>query len=237
MTLAPTWDVDLAVAELERCVAKGSKALAWIEDPQMVGSPNYHGGYWDPLFAAAQDADIPVCMHIGSGGAASLEGLNAMTEIAAAFSIAARCAVNMMVSPIPRRFPNIKLVWSEGGIGWIPAALERADRQWERHGYWTHVENSEILPSDVAKRNMWFCMIEEPIGFKYRYDFTVDRILWESDYPHADTPFPKTQAAAKVVFEDTPQAEIDKVTHGNAEELFKFPLSQELIDAYGTPNA
>ena len=237
MTLAPTWDVDLAVAELERCVAKGSKALAWIEDPQMVGSPNYHGGYWDPLFAAAQDADIPVCMHIGSGGAASLEGLNAMTEIAAAFSIAARCAVNMMVSPIPRRFPNIKLVWSEGGIGWIPAALERADRQWERHGYWTHIENSEILPSDVAKRNMWFCMIEEPIGFKYRYDFTVDRILWESDYPHADTPFPKTQAAAKAVFWDTPQAEIDKVTHGNAEELFKFPLSQELIDAYGTPNA
>jgi len=31
-----------------------------------------------------------------------------------------------MVSPIPRKFPDIKLVWSEGGIGWITAAIERA---------------------------------------------------------------------------------------------------------------
>ena len=239
MTIAPTWDVDLAVAELERCVAKGSKALSWIEDPQMVGQPNYSGGYWDSLFAAAQDHDVPVCMHIGSGGAGStlVEGMNPMTEIAAAFTIAARCAVNMMVSPIPRRYPKVKLVWSEGGIGWIPAALERADRQWERHGYWTHIENSHLTPSEVARTNMWFCMIEEPIGFKYRHDFTIDRILWESDYPHCDSPFPHAQAAAKSVFEEVDQDEVEKVTYRNAEELFKFPLSQELIAAYETPDA
>ena len=81
---------------------------------------------------------------------------------------------------------------------------------------------------------MYFCMIEEPIGIKYRYDFTVDRILWESDYPHADTPFPKTQASAKIVFDGIPQDEIDKITHTNAEELFQFPLSQDLIAQYAT---
>src|SRR3954465_5546492 len=50
MTVAPTWDADLAAAELTRCVEKGSKALCWVEDPSNIGQPNYHGGYWDVLF-------------------------------------------------------------------------------------------------------------------------------------------------------------------------------------------
>lgn len=239
MTIAPVWDVDLAVAELHRCLDKGSKALCWVEDPELVGQPSYHRGYWDKLFAATQEADVPVCMHIGSGGTGSGNKMSEepLVDIAAAFAKAARCAVNMMCSPIPRRYPGVKLVWSEGGMGWITAALERADRQWERHQYWSHLEGAEVLPSEVARRNMWFCMIEEPIGFKYRHDFTVDRILWESDYPHADTPFPKTQSSAKTVFAGVPQDEVDKVTHRNAEELFKFPLSQELIAAHSTPGA
>ena len=127
-----------------------------------------------------------------------------MVEIAAAFTHAARAAANMMVSPIPRKFPDIKLVWSEGGIGWITAAIERADRQWERHQYWTHVPDADVLPSEVARRNMWFCMIEEPVGLTYRHDFTVDHIVCESDYPHSDTTFPSTQDALKGLFEGVP---------------------------------
>ena len=169
-------------------------------------------------------------MHIGGAlPQVTLDGMVPMVEIAAAFAHAARSAVNMMVSPLPRKFPNIKLVWSEGGIGWITAAIERADRQWDRHQYWTHIENADVLPSEVAKRNMWFCMIEEPVGLKYRYDFRIDHILWESDYPHADTPFPYTQAACKELFEGVPADEVEMITHANAEALFKFPLSQRLI--------
>jgi predicted TIM-barrel fold metal-dependent hydrolase len=193
---------------------------------------------WDGGRELTMADETPICIHIGSGGAqVTLEGLNPMTEIAAAFTNAARSSVNLMVSPLLRKYPDAKVVWSEGGIGWIPAAIERADRQWERHQYWTHLEDASIKPSDVARESMYFCMIEEPIGIKYRYDFRVDRILWESDYPHADTPFPKTQMSAKEVFEGVPQDEIDLITHQTAEALFHFPLSQKLIDAYSAPGA
>jgi predicted TIM-barrel fold metal-dependent hydrolase len=235
MTIAPVWDVDLAVAETERALNKGTKALCWVEDPANLGLPGYHTDYWHPLFALCEEAGLPVCMHIGGANpAVTLEGRVPMVEIAAAFSQAARSSVNMMVSPIPRRFPNIKLVWSEGGIGWITAAIERADRQWERHKYWTHIPDAGVLPSEVAKRNMWFCMIEEPIGLRYRYDFTVDHIVWESDYPHADTPFPHTQAACRALFEGVPEEEIEMMTHRNAEALFDFSISEELVATYTT---
>jgi predicted TIM-barrel fold metal-dependent hydrolase len=229
MTIAPVWDVTLAVAETERALAQGTKALCWMEDPANLGLPGYHTDYWDPLFALCEQARLPVCMHIGGAmPAVSLEGRVPMVEIAAAFSQAARSSVNMMVSPIPRKFPNIKLVWSEGGIGWITAAIERADRQWERHKHWTQIPYGDVLPSEVAKRNMWFCMIEEPLGLQYRHHFAVDHIVWESDYPHADTPFPNTQAACKALFERVPQEEIDMITHQNAEALFGFQISEAL---------
>jgi predicted TIM-barrel fold metal-dependent hydrolase len=236
MTIAPVWDVDLAVEEATRCVARGSKALCWMEDPANIDLPSYHTDYWEPLFAFTQEAGLPVCMHIGGSlkSAASEEGTVPMVEIAAAFAHAARSSVNLMCSHIPRKYPGVKLVWSEGGIGWITAAIERADRQWDRHQYWTHVPYADVLPSEVAKRNMWFCMIEEPMGLKYRHDFRVDHILWESDYPHADTPFPNTQMSVKTQFEGVAGDEIEMMTHTNAEALFDFPLSQRLIAAYGT---
>jgi hypothetical protein len=86
---------------------------------------------------------------------------------------------------------------------------------------------------------MWFCMIEEPVGIKYRYDYdeSVTHILWESDYPHADTPFPSTQSSVKAQFEGIPEDEVRRITRSNAEALFKFPLSQQLIESYSTPAA
>jgi predicted TIM-barrel fold metal-dependent hydrolase len=79
-------------------------------------------------------------------------------------------------------------------------------------------------------------MIEEPIGLQYRHDFSIDRIVWESDYPHADTPFPHTQEACADLFAGVPDDEVAKITHRNAEALFDFPLSQALIEQH-TPSA
>ncbi len=234
MTIAPVWDVDLAVAETTRTLEKGTKALCWMEDPANLGLPGYHTDYWEPLFALCQEADLPICMHIGGAlaQAATNEDTVPMVEIAAAFAHAARSSVNLMVSHIPRKYPDLKLVWSEGGIGWITAAIERADRQWDRHQYWSHVPYADVVPSEVAKRNMWFCMIEEPMGIKYRHDFVVEHILWESDYPHADTPFPNAQASVKGQFAGIPSDEVELMTHTNAEQLFKFPLSKRLIEQH-----
>jgi hypothetical protein len=87
------------------------------------------------------------------------------------------------------------------------------------------------LPSVVARRKMWLCMIEEPIGLKYRHDLDVDHILRESDYPHADTPFPNTRATFKAPFDGVPNNEVEKTTHLNAEALFCFPLT--VPEGYG----
>jgi predicted TIM-barrel fold metal-dependent hydrolase len=129
-----------------------------------------------------------------------------------------------MMSPVPRKFPDIKLVFAEGGIGWIPAALERADRAWARHGFTTN--RPHPWPSEVFHRNVFVCMIEEPVALDYRHLIGTDNILVEVDYPHVDTSYPQTQAVFDRLFAGLPDDEVQRMTSGNAERLFGWAMAE-----------
>jgi predicted TIM-barrel fold metal-dependent hydrolase len=223
MPICQIWDPVAAAVEIRRNVDRGARALCFPEETSFLGLPSFYSDHWDPIWEAVTEADIPVCMHIGSSGNMAYQPADApfTLSIALAFVAAAQSSISLMMSPVPRKFPTIKFVMSEGGIGWVPAALERADRQIDRHRYWSG--DDDLMPSEVCRRNFWFCMIEEPWALQAtRYEIGVDRILWECDYPHADTTFPNTQVSTKVVFDGIPEEEIDLITYRNAERLFRW---------------
>lgn len=229
MIIGKVWDPEATAREIERCVKKGAKALAWIENPVGLGMPSYWTPHWDRVWAAAQDADIPVCMHIGTGsagaGSPSPEAPDTL-YIALSYINAMSASLNLAMSPVCRTFDKLKLVFSEGGLGWLPAAMERADFQWEKHGAWTKLTGT--LPSEIIRRNMYFCMIQEPWAFhnkEIREAVGEDHIFWESDYPHADTPWPDTQYWAKQMFDGVPQEAAEKAAYRNAERVFNWKIA------------
>lgn len=229
MIIGKVWDPVATAKEIERCVKKGAKALAWVENPVGLGMPSYWTKHWDPVWAAAQDADIPVCMHIGTGstgaGNPSPEAPDTL-YIALSYINAMSASLNLAMSPVCRTFDKLKLVFSEGGLGWLPAAMERADFQWIKHGPWTKLTGT--LPSEIIRRNMYFCMIQEPWAFQtkeVRDKVGEDHIFWECDYPHADTPWPNTQAAAKEMFDGVPTEVAEKAAYKNAERVFNWKVA------------
>ncbi|MGE0308962.1 MAG: amidohydrolase family protein [Acidimicrobiia bacterium] len=224
MVICQLWDPELAAAEVRRCAELGARALCFVENPAPLGLPSVHTDVWDPLWTACQETGLPICMHIASSGGSVVGETDepGIVQIAAAFTKAAHSTVNLLLSPVLTKFPDLKMVWSEGGIGWVPAALERADRQFLRHQGWTHLDGP--LPSELCHRNMWFCMIEEPIGLTFREHVGVDRILWECDYPHADSTWPDSQQIAKDLFGDLSDDEVERISHGNAAALFNWPV-------------
>lgn len=221
------WDPELAAREIYRCAALGARALSFPENTVPLGLPSYFSDHWDPVWRACEETGVVLCLHIGTSGQIPDPSPDAFEMLG--FSLlqvgSIMSSVNLMMSPVCRKFPKIKFVFSEGGIGWLPNAIERADRMWLRHQYYNKLD--DILPSEIFRQNMYLCMIEEPVCLTFRDLIGVDRIMWECDYPHTDTTWPDSQEVTESIFAQAkvPQDEIDLITHGNAERVFRWKMA------------
>ena len=182
LVILPLWDVGLAAAEVERCAALGARAISFVENPAPLGLPSFHTAAWDPVFAAAQEADLPLCMHFGSSGQSPKTADDAPFPVTIALfgCNSMYTTADLLFSPVFHKFPRLKVALSEGGIGWVPYILERIDYTWDRHRYYNDV-NQTTRPSDLFRKHIWGCFIDDVSGIKNRYDIGVDRITWECD--------------------------------------------------------
>jgi predicted TIM-barrel fold metal-dependent hydrolase len=133
--------------------------------------------------------------------------------------------IDVMMSGMLQRFPDLKIVMSEGGISWVPGAIERADRIWELNHLWADTAN--VKPSEMFAKNFWVCFVDEPYGVEFRDKIGLDKIMWECDYPHAETSWPNSQASVAKSMKGVPSAEVDAMVHGNAEKVFRWKLPAE----------
>jgi predicted TIM-barrel fold metal-dependent hydrolase len=222
MAIVQLWDPAAALTEIERLLHRGLRAITMPEETSILGLPSYYTDYWDPIWSLCQEADIPVCMHIGSSGWRPYTPPEASPSLGIALGAVPTIthAVGMMYSPVPRKFPDIKIVYSEGGINWVPAVLERADRMYKRHSTWAGTD--DLLPSEVCRKNMWFCTIDEVYGISIRHEVGIDRIMWECDYPHSSCIWPDTQETVEDLLGPLPQDEADRIAFRTAEKVFRW---------------
>ena len=224
LVMLPFWDVQASVAEVERTAAKGARSATFLEAPHRLGLPSYHTDHWDPLFAAAQEAQMPLSLHFGSGGdslgyppdanfcvSIAMMGMNSMAA-----------TIDLIMSPVFHKFPDLIAVMAEGGIGWLPYVLERSDYTWERHRWYNDI-NKEIRPSEIFARNVYGCYISDHAGIRNRDLIGVDNILFESDYPHSDSNWPHTRKLVAESMVGVPEADVRKMLELNARRIYRFP--------------
>lgn len=231
LTMIPLWDVDLAVAEVRRCAAKGSHNITFTENPVPLGLPSLHSGYWDKLFAACVETDTVINMHIGSSSKMPSTAPDAPFIISSTltFQNAMGSLLDYVFGGVFERFPELRVAYSEGQAGWLPYILERADKLWEERLLDTTGFGSKLAlpPSTYMKQNVWYCVFDDETAMKNRDVIGIDRLTFEVDYPHADSTFPHTKdvaerMAAKAGFNDY---EAHRFFRGNAIELYR-------LDAY-----
>ncbi|MGH8986199.1 MAG: amidohydrolase family protein [Acidimicrobiia bacterium] len=225
MVMVPFWDVDASVAEVARTAAKGAKAITFTEAPHRLGLPSYHTEHWDPLFSAAQDAEMPLCLHFGTGGAPETAPDANFAVAIALFGMNSQfTTVDLLLSRTFHQFPRLKVALSEGGIGWIPYVLERSDSTWERHRWYTGVD-PDVKPSDLLREHIFGCFIADQAGLEVRHLIGIDNIMFESDYPHSDSNFPATRKKLAGALKDVPDDEARAIAERNARRVFCFPRS------------
>lgn len=224
LVMIPFWDVAASVKEIERTAAKGAKSVTFLEAPHKLGLPSFHTDHWDPIFKAAEEAQLPLSAHFGSGGVplGTAPDGDMFIQIALFGMNSIMATVDLLMSPIFYKFPNLKFVLAEGGTGWIPYILERTDYSWERHRYWCNI-NAEMRPSELFKDHIYGCFVSDQVGIDERHKIGVEQILFESDYPHSDCNWPHTRKILSEQLAEVPDDEAGLIVEGNARKIFNFP--------------
>ena len=101
-----------------------------------------------------------------------------------------QAAADLVWSPVLRKFPDLKIALSEGGIGWIPYFLERIDYTYSAQRAGPAGLRRQSTPTDFYRRNIGTCFIDDRVGVENRHRIGVDTICWELDYPHSDSTWP-----------------------------------------------
>lgn len=226
LCVLPLWDAELAAAEVRRLAGIGCHNVAFSENPEKLGFPSFHDDAWDPLWRAVSEEGTLVNMHLGSSSEVVITSMAA--PITAMITLQpfnmVQAATDLLWSRVVREFPDVRLALSEGGIGWIPYLLERADYVYANHATWTGVDFGGKLPSEVFRERFVTCFIDDAAGLRLRDLIGVDNICWEADYPHSDSTWPTSPERLHVALEAAAMDddEIDKVTHLNAMRELRF---------------
>src|SRR6478736_8247900 len=169
LPIIPLWAAELAAAEVRRNASRGARAVCFSEIPAVLGLPSIHSGDWDPFFTACAETGTVVCMHIGSSSKMPATSSDAPAAVQATLSFgnAMGSLTDFLFSGVLVRFPDLRLAYSEGQIGWIPYILERADDVWLEHRAWGGVR--DIVPeppSTYYYKQVFGCFFRDRHGIE-----------------------------------------------------------------------
>jgi predicted TIM-barrel fold metal-dependent hydrolase len=222
----PIHDIDSAVREVRWAAAEGIKSLQLPVFPVELGLPDYWDERYDPLWAAISEVDLPICCHIGLN--TQLEDLARrdptpqkgifvpMTALSTAEALGM-----WLLTGVFERFPKLKVVFVEPGIGWVAWWLQIADDMAGRQQY--EFPGLKMKPSEYFKRNVFLTYIDEPdILHHARNTLGIENVMWSSDYPHPVTSFPRSQEIAAQTVESATPEEAALILSGNATRVWNL---------------
>jgi predicted TIM-barrel fold metal-dependent hydrolase len=192
--------------------------LAMAGDP--TGPRQYDNPEFYPFWEAAIELGMPITIHLG-GRKVRMEADRFITDLVMSkFSMAEPIAI-LILNGIFQRYPELKFVSVESGVGWMPFMADYMDKTWSRHRHWTK-SPLKNPPSFYMEQNVYGSFIHDAVGIATRNLPGGRNIMWSSDYPHSESTFPKSQEWIKDLFAGVPENEKNEIVGGRAKKLFNI---------------
>ena len=184
-------DPEQGAQEIRRNAARGFTAVTLPEMPHRIGMEPIFSPWWDPIIAACAETETVICLHVGSTGVADMPKGAPMVPLGATLfgQLSLSACAEWLWSGYPVKHPNLAIIMSEGGIGWVAMLHDRLENIVDRSGY-GHYFPGDLRPAEILHRNFWFSTIDDPSTLSTRETVGIDHITFESDYPTATAPGP-----------------------------------------------
>lgn len=220
--IVPLADVKDAAAEVEWAAERNFRAIylpCTMPEEQAWGLD-----MWEPLWAAADAANMVLAYHIGTGG----ENVvyrgpgGAVVNYMETTYPGMRVVSHLVASGALDRHPNLKVLIAEGGAGWVPAVGDRMDEAYRQHGMFVRPRLSR-LPSEIVRQQVYASFQHDVSGVQIIEDTHYDNVMWGDDYPHLEGTYGHTQETLHQLFDEIDPRIADRVLRGTFEELFDVP--------------
>jgi predicted TIM-barrel fold metal-dependent hydrolase len=226
-----TADISLAIAEIRRVAKLGFRAINLPCKPVYGAHSSRHLNYnmseYDPLWAAIQDADLPITFHIATGRdprAARKDGGAIINYAAHALAPTVEPIASLCASGVLERFPGLRFVAVECGVGWIPWLLEAMDEAARKHHMWAYPKLKK-LPSEYFRQHGAASFQDDPIGCGLAEECNlVENFMWDNDYPHHEGSWPHSAESIERQMGRLKDESRAKILGLNAARMFKFDV-------------
>jgi predicted TIM-barrel fold metal-dependent hydrolase len=220
------FDIDLSVREVYRVAERGGRCVQIPPFPAEYGLPDFYRHSYDPLWGAIQETGMTILNHLDTR-----KQLDDLMERDPTPQKGIQIGMNPMqlgetmqmwiMTGTMERFPKLKVVFIEPGLGWLPWFFETVlDGRMHQHYEWPDVK---LLPSEYFKRQMGATFMFEPTGLATAYKFFgPDCLYWSTDFPHPATSWPNSRRAIEEQFTKAgiPDEDRRKIVRENALRTF-----------------
>ena len=223
-------DLDWDIRELERCHKMGfvGAMIPCYMDP----SRPYQSREYDRLWAAAQDLGMPLSLHIATNRAGLGDHIVELIDLLQADAAPnvdywVRMSLSQFIlGGVFERFSGLQIGSVEHEASWAPHFLDRLDYTYTQRATdlfnrpgWSRYKTN-MLPSDYFHQNVFISFQEDALGIRDRHIIGVDNLQWGSDYPHAESTFPRSHQILDQILEDCTEDEKAKITSGNGARIY-----------------
>jgi len=221
-------DIDAAVSEIARIATLGLRG-AMIRGDSPEDCP-YGDPHYDPLWAALQDNNLPVSLHILTSGKRqslnpSAQAGSRMAGVMTVIHYIQRSIADMIFNRVFERFPKLKVVSAENDIGWIAHYMGRMDHAYNRHRAWMmRGRELEKKPSEYFREHIYLTFQDDWVAFAMKDLCNTRRLMWANDFPHSDSTWPWSQDILAEHTKNLTEQEKNWILHDNVAELYNISI-------------
>ena len=231
MSLLPWWDVDLSVAELERCAKMGLKGININPNPNEHGMPSLGEPYWNRLWEACIHHGQPVNFHIGASDSSTSflstgvwpeRNDNQKLAMGGVLLFINNLVVlgNILMSDLLKNYPQLNIVSVESGAGWIPYLLESLDYMSVQAG-----QSYEPSLRERFSRSISACVFFERENIIDTIEKVgADNVMFETDFPHPACLYPNGLDYLAEAIAELSEEDRFKVFSGNAARIYGIEI-------------
>ena len=225
-------NISNAVKELERCKESGLRgAMVWQAPPSDYP---FHGHHYDPLWAAAQEMDMPISMHILTGEPYPFPrqppSKIAHTYLAHAVNdkilFVTNAISDLMAGGALDRFPRLKFVLVENEVSWIPFFLFQYDKYWNRGNLKSQMN---LRPGEYFERQIYATFFNDPPSRMLLGEWGTKNCMWSNDYPHPNSTWPNSREVIERDLGHLKPNVKKRLLSENVRELYGLPLVEPVM--------